>query len=243
MKKFFNIPRGEFIATAVLLALIIAVFSVYFLYDTKAAGPADLEKFKSEVERFYAFQQAADDSAKAAREAKWQNRGYGNGGGHSRHDVYSDDSIRGRRDSSRFQPYRPQYEIVKIDLNRCDTTDIMRVPTFGSKRAQKLVEYRERLGGFHSFSQLQEIYVLQNVDLELCEKYFTLSPTHIRKIHINSATYKELISHPYMDAYLTKTILAFREKNGKINNLEEFQQITHAYNDLMDKLKPYLDFE
>lgn len=237
MKKFFNIPRGEFIATAVLLALIIVVFSVNFLYDTKAAGPADLEEFRSEVERFYAEQQAADDSARAAREARWQRKGSRNGGGY-----WQDDTIRGRRDSSRFQPYRPQYEIVKIDLNRCDTTDIMRVPTFGSKRAQKLVEYRERLGGFHSLSQLQEVYVLQNVDLELCEKYFTLSPTHIRKIHINSATYKELISHPYMDAYLTKTILSYRDKNGKIHNMEEFQRITHAYNELVEKLQPYLDF-
>ena len=237
MKKFFNIPRGEFIATAVLLALIIVVFSVNFLYDTKAAGPDDLEKFRSEVERYYAEQQAADDSARAAREARWQRKGSNKSSGY-----WQDDTIRGRRDSSRFQPYRPQYEIVKIDLNRCDTTDIMRVPTFGSKRAQKLVEYRERLGGFHSLSQLQEVYVLQNVDLELCEKYFTLSPTHIRKIHINSATYKELISHPYMDAYLTKTILSYRDKNGKIHNMEEFQRITHAYNELVEKLQPYLDF-
>lgn len=238
MKKFFNIPRGEFIATAVLLALIIAVFSAYCLYDTKAAGPADLEKFRSEVERFYAFQEAADDSARAARESKWQRKNNGKSGGYR-----YDDTIRGRGDSSKFQPYRPQYEIVKIDLNRCDTTDIMRVPTFGSKRAQKLVEYRERLGGFHSFSQLREVYVLQNIDLELCDKYFTLSPTHIRKIHINTATYKELIVHPYMDAYLTKTILSYRDRNGKINNIIEFQNITHAYKELVEKIEPYLDFD
>ncbi len=238
MKKFFNIPRGEFIATAVLLALIIAVFSAYCLYDTKAAGPADLDKFRSKVERFYAEQQAADDSARAAREKRWQRGWNGKGGGYWR-----DDTIRGRGDSSKFQPYRPQYEIVKIDLNRCDTSDIMRVPTFGSKRAQKLVEYRERLGGFHSLSQLQEVYVLQNVDLELCKKHFTLSPAHIRKIHINTATYKELIAHPYMDAYLTKTILSYRDKNGKINNMEEFQRITHAYKELVERLRPYLDFD
>ena len=237
MKKFFNIPRGEFIATAVLLALIIAVFSVYFLYDTKAAGPAELEKFKSDVERFYAFQQAADDSARAARKNRWQRKSNSNGGGY-----WKDDTIRGRGDSSKFQPYRPQYEIVKIDLNCCDTSDIMRVPTFGSKRAQKLVEYRERLGGFHSFSQLKEIYVLQNVDLELCEKYFTLSSTGIRKISINTATYKELIAHPYMDAYLTKTILSYRDNNGKINNIDDFQRITHAYQELVEKIQPYLDF-
>ena len=111
------------------------------------------------------------------------------------------------------------------------------------KRAQKLVEYRERLGGFHSFSQLQEVYVLQNVDLNLCEKYFTLSPTAIRKIHINTATYKQLIAHPYIDAYLTKTIISYREKNGPIHNMEEFQQVTHAYQELVEKLRPYLAFD
>lgn len=239
MKKFFNIPRGEFTATAVLLALIIAVFTLYFLYDTKAAGPADLEKFQEEVERFYAYQRAADDSEKAAR----QQRKYREGSNSHHHWGGPGDTIRGRSDSSHFQPYRPQYEIVKIDINRCDTTDIQRVPTFGSKRAQKLVEYRERLGGFHSFSQLQEVYVLQNIDLELCEKYFTLSPASIRKIHINSATYKELIAHPYIDAYLTKTILSYREKNGPIRNMEEFQQVTHAYQELVEKLRPYLAFD
>lgn len=236
MKKFFNIPRGEFTATAVLLTLIIAVYSLYFLYDTKAAGPTDLEQFRAEVERFYAYQRAADDSATAAR----QQQKYRNG---SRQWRGSGDTIRGRSDSNKFQPYRPQYEIVKIDLNRCDTTDIQRVPTFGSKRAQKLVEYRDRLGGFHSFSQLREVYVLQNIDLELCNKYFTLSPDGIRKIHINTATYKELIAHPYMDAYLTKTIISHREKNGPIRNIEEFQQVTHAYQELVEKLRPYLEFD
>lgn len=239
MKKFFNIPRGEFIATAVLLTLIIAVYSLYFLYDTKAAGPTDLERFHAEVERFYAYQRAADDSAKAAR----QQQKYRNGNNSNRNWGGSGDTIRGRSDSSKFQPYRPQYEIVKIDLNRCDTTDIQRVPTFGSKRAQKLVEYREKLGGFYSFEQLREVYVLQNIDLEICQKYFTFSPTSIRKIHINTATYKELIAHPYIDAYLTKTIISHREKNGPIRNIEEFQQVTHAYQELVEKLRPYLEFD
>ncbi len=239
MKKFFNIPRGEFIATAVLLILIIAVYSLYFLYDTKAAGPADLEKFQQEVERFYAYQRAADDSAKAARQQRYWHEGTSS----NRRWEGSGDTIRGRGDSSGFQPYRPQYEIVKIDLNRCDSSDIMRVPTFGSKRAQKLVEYRERLGGFHSFEQLREIYVLQNVDLELCDKYFILSPNSIRKININTATYKELIAHPYLDTYLTKTIISFREKNGPIHNMEEFQRVTHAYQELVEKLRPYLEFD
>ena len=56
-------------------------------------------------------------------------------------------------------------------------------------------------------------------------------------------SYNELKLHPYFDAYLAKTVVSYREKNGKIRNLAEFQKITHAYQELMDKLSPYLSFE
>ena len=133
--------------------------------------------------------------------------------------------------------------MVKVELNQCDTSDITRIPQFGSKRAQKIVEYRNRLGGFHSLEQLHEIYILQNVDLAYCEKYFTINPSLVKKIKVNLMSYNELKLHPYFDAYLAKTVVSYREKNGKIRNLAEFQKITHAYQELMDKLAPYLSFE
>ena len=131
---------------------------------------------------------------------------------------------------------------MKIDLNRCDTSDIMRVPTFGSKRAQKLVEYRERLGGFYSLAQVREVFVLQDMDVSHLEKYFYVNAGDVRKININTATYKEMVAHPYFDAYLTKTILHYREQHGAIHSLEELQQVTHAYPELMEKLRHYVVF-
>ena len=61
-------------------------------------------------------------------------------------------------------------------------------------------------------------------------------------MNVNTASYQELVSHPYFDAYLTKLILRHREKNGPIRNLDELQQITHAYPDLIEKLRPYICF-
>ena len=138
---------------------------------------------------------------------------------------------------------KPLYDIVRIDINRCDTDDIVVVPLFGSKRAARLVEYRDRLGGFYSLEQIREVYVLQDMDMEHVAKYFTLRPGDVRKININTASYKELVSHPYFDAYLAKTILNFREKHGKIDSFEQLQQITHAYPELMEKLRHYIVFE
>jgi DNA uptake protein ComE-like DNA-binding protein len=75
------------------------------------------------------------------------------------------------------------------------------------------------------------------------EKYFYLAPSEIKKLQINSDPYKTLIAHPYLDSYLVKTIIQHREKRGKIKNMQEFQEITHAYPELVEKLTPYLSFE
>lgn len=250
MKDFFKMPRGEFIATSVLVALISVTFLFYFLYEKKAESSINLNDFKREVEQFYACQQAAEDSIAAVRAArdsayrhlkhgyKSYNRQWNNSYEQPHDNSYSQDTT-----TLKPLPKKEGYAIVKVNLNQCDTGDITRVPTFGSKRARKIIEYRDKLGGFYDLSQLKEIYILQNVDLTLCQKYFTINSKDVRKIHINSAPYKELISHPYIDSYLAKTILNHRDKGGKIHNIAEFQNLTHAYQELVDQLRPYLNFE
>jgi len=152
------------------------------------------------------------------------------------------------RDSISSKPLSRQerrcgYAIVKVNINRCDTGDVTRVPQFGSKRAVKLLEYREKLGGYYSLSQVKEVYILQNMPAELLDRYFEIDLSAIRKIKINRATYKEMISHPYFDAYLVKTIINYRQKHGAIRSASELQSVTHAYPELMDKITPYISFE
>ena len=145
-------------------------------------------------------------------------------------------------DSLKKQPQKPQYAIVKVELNRADTSDIMRIPGFGSKRAQKIVEYRDKLGGFYDLSQLKEIYILQNINIAYVEKYFTTDRKLIQKINLNQCDYKTLISHPYFDSYLTKTILNYRQKSGTIRDMVHLREITHIYAELEEKLVWYVEF-
>lgn len=251
MKNFFGTSRGEFFATITLLLLILASFVFFFTYDKKRVLETDFTEFRHKVDEFYAQQQAYADSmaaARAARDSAFARR-YAQSRNHFSHHYpkyknqyqYSNYQY----DTTKLRPLekKKSYSILKVDLNDCDTSDIMRVPQFGSKRAQKIVEYRKKLGGFHSLNQLHEIYILQNVDLKYCEKYFYVNQQEIKKIYVNSASYKEMVSHPYFDAYLVKTILQYRSQNGKIKDLQEFRQVTHAYAELMQKLSPYLAFD
>lgn len=249
MKKLFNFSRGEFWATIALLSLITLSLLFYFFYDKKEEPLTDLTTYAPVVQDFQRRQSHyADSLAQARNNYAPRQRYYENRYSDSQRNYSNSsyrDSTKYRRDTTRLAPIERKqlYTIHKLDLNNCDTSDIVTIPQFGSKRAAKLVEYRDKLGGFSSFAQIHEIYVLQNISLEHCEKYFVINPHSINQIKINSASYKELIAHPYFDAYLTKQIVNYRDKNGRITDLNHLKEITHAYPELLAKLKPYLSFE
>lgn len=259
MKSFFRFTAGEWAASALMGLLIIASILFYYLYENSAVAHTDYTEYQEMFAQFELEQQRLADSAETAR--KWGYRraivGHGdsvrNTGGMAEpkgknHTYYTGgtDMRRNRNpsigDSLNSHPQKPQYAIVKVELNRADTNDIMRIPGFGSKRAQKIVEYRNKLGGFYDLSQLKEIYILQNINLEYVEKYFTADSKLIQKININQCDYKTLISHPYFDSYLTKTILNYRQRNGSIRNMTHLREITHIYAELEEKLVWYVEF-
>jgi DNA uptake protein ComE-like DNA-binding protein len=233
----FNFARGERIAAIILLFVIIIqlLFSVF--YEARSSKSVDFTEFKELISQFEARQLFLEDSIENARKEYYANRYQQN-----RREYYPYNSSRNRNVPFEKQEKKPQYMIVKLELNECDTSEIVVVPQFGSKRAQKLVEYREKLGGFYAFEQMKEVYILQNIDVEFLKKYFTLDVSLIRKININSATYKELVTHPYIDAYLAKLIINHREKKEKFTSMEEVQKATNAYQELIEKLQYYIDF-
>ena len=240
MKNLFNFSRGEIVAAAVLLIIIVISLLFSRLYHWSNNDDWNADNFREDVRLFTERQQAYSDSVEAERQNR-KAQGYNR----YHYDNFDYNAARTPFDSAAFRARtaKPQYAVIRLNINLCDTGEITSVPQFGAKRAQKLAEYRQKLGGFYSFEQLAEVYILQNITAEHWAKYFFIDTKDIRKLQINSATYKELITHPYFDAYLTKTILNYRQKNGKIANIAQFKEITKAYPELVAKIEPYLSFE
>jgi DNA uptake protein ComE-like DNA-binding protein len=232
-----NFTRSEWIAAMALLLFIILQLLFSILYEARPTKPVDYSRFKEWVTQFEARQQWIEDSIETARKEKYAHNYQQN-----RRDYQGYDSSRNRKNTPfEKQEKKPQYTIVKLELNGCDSTEVVVVPQFGNKRAQKLVEYREQLGGFYVFEQVKEVYILQNIEIDLLKKYFTLDVSLIRKININTATYKELVAHPYIDSYLAKLLINHREKKGNFTSMDEIQKATNAYQELIEKLKHYIE--
>lgn len=223
MKPFFNFTAGE-LSGAITITVIIFILLIYQFFIGNRVKTAPIPTSFMELAAQLEVQQCGFTGSDY--ENKYQEYG-------------KDDSIKPYPKKER----KLEYELVKLNINQCDTFDIKGIPQFGSARAAKLIEYRDQLGGFLSLKQIQEVFILQSIELEFLEKYFYVNPKEIKKIKINSITYEELKKHPYFDAYLSKQVLKYREKSGPIRNIEEFQKATNAYGTLVEKVKGYLEFE
>ena len=151
-------------------------------------------------------------------------------------DIFVSSEKVAQRDSVKVFKY-PQGTLV--DVNLADTTELKKIPGIGRGIAKAIVAYRERLGGFYSLEQLQEV---KFVTPELLE-WFKLEDVTLRKLNINKEGLDGLRAHPYLNFYQAKVVVEYRKKRGKITSLSQlslYEEFTEK--DLL-RLTPYVCFD
>jgi DNA uptake protein ComE-like DNA-binding protein len=129
----------------------------------------------------------------------------------------------------------------KADINIADTAQLIKVYGIGKKLSERIVKYRNRLGGFISMNQLNEVYGLDSAVIGNLTKKFIVEPNFVPyQLSLNSASEKELGTHPYLSFKLAKAIVAYRFQHGKFTNADDLTQIQLMTETDLKKLKPYL---
>lgn len=128
-----------------------------------------------------------------------------------------------------------------VDINSADIAMWMTLPGIGEKRAQQLVSYREKLGGFLSVDQVAQMYNLPDSVFQAIRPLLLLENREIRKIDLNSVTAAELDAHPYFSKKQADLIVNYRLQHGPYRSVEEIEQIV-AFTDKvwLGKVKGYL---
>lgn len=130
-------------------------------------------------------------------------------------------------------------EIALVDLNTCNKEELIALPGIGEYFANKIISYRETLGGFNSKSQLLEVWNFDNEKLEKISPYLILS-NKINKINVNSATIDELKQHPYVTYNVANSIVKMRNQN-KFSELSDIKKSKLIDEELYKKIEPYLE--
>ena len=128
----------------------------------------------------------------------------------------------------------------KIELNTADSLDLVGVRGIGAYSAHVILKARRAFGGFYQVDQLADLYGIYPDNLELIRTQVWVDSTRVQKIAINTATYEELVSHPYVSSDLAAQIVRFRELFRPFENVRELGQLDLQNPLDFDKLAPYL---
>ena len=125
-----------------------------------------------------------------------------------------------------------------VDVNTADTTLLKMVPGIASKRAARIVAYRNALGGFVTKEQAMEATEMPDSVL----RYMTLSPQPVRRVNVNRLSVSQLMKHPYISFYQAKAINEYRRDHGAIQSIEVLRKLDEFRPTDIEKLHPYLEF-
>lgn len=129
-----------------------------------------------------------------------------------------------------------------IDINTADTAAFISLPGIGSKLAARIVNFRDKLGGFYVISQVAETYGLPDSTFQKIKQYLKLDNASLKKININTASVDELKAHPYIKYSLANPIVAYRNEHGAFSKLEDLKKVMVITEDVYNKILPYLTY-
>ena len=108
-----------------------------------------------------------------------------------------------------------------LDANLATAADWQNLPGIGAWRAQQIVAYRDRLGGFIHAAQLTEVKSLPDSIYQQIKPYVGLSGGIFRKIDLNTASADDLRAHPYFSPKQARLIVNYRDQHGPFRSVEE----------------------
>lgn len=126
----------------------------------------------------------------------------------------------------------------RISVNAADTTALKKVPGIGSYYARRIVELRERYGGFTDLSQLLAIKGLPEDALQ----YLSIPDGGVKKINVNKASFQQLARHPYIGYNRAKSITAYRKLKGRIKDMSQLSLLEGFDKEQMARLEPYVEY-
>jgi DNA uptake protein ComE-like DNA-binding protein len=242
-KDFFYFSKRERQGILILIAVIAGVFIGKFLFTSKVS-PEDISNiikdtvFVKEPEQAYfqenkSFYEQRPKKTYDSRTKPAENRTY-----------YQQPEKPAEPPRKNDYPQKEKFaEGTVIELNACDTDQLMKIPGIGTSFAKRITSYRKLLGGYYCLRQLQEVYGMYEELYEKITPYLRVDTNFIQPVPVNSSSLDRLKSHPYLNFYQAKAIIEIRKRKGKINSINELMLLEEFPENDIEKMKHYLSFE
>lgn len=135
-----------------------------------------------------------------------------------------------------------QRKLSSVEINLANADKLQELRGIGEYYASRIVEYRDKLGGFNDVSQLLEIRGIDSARFAQFAAQVQIDLSAIKRININAASENELARHPYIGNYLAKSILKYRGFKEKIDSGKELVDARILSAKQWKRMEPYVEF-
>ncbi|NND16358.1 MAG: helix-hairpin-helix domain-containing protein, partial [Eudoraea sp.] len=131
--------------------------------------------------------------------------------------------------------------VVKADINIATASDLESIYGIGGVLSNRIIKFRNALGGFITVDQLYDVYGLEEeVVKNVVERYKIVDIPEIERISINESTVPELASLVYLSWDVAREIVAYRNSIGAYSQWEDLAQVSGFPFDKIERIKLYL---
>lgn len=135
---------------------------------------------------------------------------------------------------------KKEFSYAPIDLNTSTEEDLDKLPGIGLTLADRIIKFRNSLGGFTSVDQLKDCYGITPETLEKIKpRLHIIQPP--QQFLINTIDPKTF-SHPYLPKKIMWMIPNYIKNHGAITNAEELRKVFPPDSNWCEKLLPYIKY-
>ncbi|MCX6317728.1 MAG: helix-hairpin-helix domain-containing protein [Bacteroidetes bacterium] len=128
-----------------------------------------------------------------------------------------------------------------VDINSTDSNGLVPLPGIGAKLAARILNFRDKLGGFYHVNQVGETFGLPDSTFQKIKPYLRADAGRVKKININTASADELKTHPYIRWAIANAIVSYRNEHGPFGKLEDLKKVLVFTDAIYIKMIPYLE--
>jgi competence protein ComEA len=132
-----------------------------------------------------------------------------------------------KNDLPGMQPKQPvSHNLPKeIDINTATAEEWKALPGIGEVLANRIIKFRERIGGFGSMEQLHKTYGISDSVFLVIAPYLKLDPGNMPKLNLNTATAYDMRRRLNIPAATAKAIVMYREQYGPYQSVNDLKKI------------------
>ncbi len=129
---------------------------------------------------------------------------------------------------------------VIIDINTATAEEWQSLPGIHSFLAERIIKYRERIGGFAGLADVKKTYGINDSIYSLINPYLKTDPSTTPKTDLNTAGFYELRTKANIPETVARSILVYRRQYGPFVSVSDLKKIVFVNDSIYQRISKNL---